>query len=84
MSVENAEQFLKDVLHQPELRATFEDAETPQDFFKISQNLGYDFSSQDLQTVVSQHSEGVEIRRRTGIWHWLRTVNWIDRQKVQS
>ncbi|MFO8039774.1 MAG: Nif11-like leader peptide family natural product precursor [Sodalinema sp.] len=84
MSVKNAEQFLKDALHNPELRAAFEDAKTPQDFFQISESLGYDFSSQDLETVISQHSQGVQIRRRTGIWHWLRTVNWIDRQEAQS
>lgn len=84
MSVENAEQFLKDALHNRDLRAAFDEAKTPQDFFKISTGLGYDFSDQDLKTVISQHSQGAQIRRRTGIWHWLRTVNWIDRQDAQS
>ncbi len=84
MSVENAEQFLKDALHHPEVRAAFHDAKTPQDFFKISESLGYNFSGQELETVVSEHSQGVQIRRRTGIWQWLRTVNWIDRQEAQS
>ncbi|WP_159789930.1 Nif11-like leader peptide family natural product precursor [Sodalinema gerasimenkoae] len=82
MSIENAQQFLKDVLHHPDLRETFNETQTPQQFLKLAQGLGYDFSSQDLETVISRHSEGVNIRRRTGIWQWLRTVPWIDRQEA--
>ncbi|MCC5898803.1 MAG: Nif11-like leader peptide family natural product precursor [Phormidium sp. BM_Day4_Bin.17] len=81
MSIENAEQFLKDALNHPDLRESFNNTETPEQFLTIARGLGYDFSSQDLKTVISDHSEGVNIRRRTGIWQWLRTVPWIDRQE---
>ncbi|USR89804.1 Nif11-like leader peptide family natural product precursor [Phormidium yuhuli AB48] len=83
MSIENAEQFLKDVLHEPDLRNAFTKSESPEQFLNIAQGLGYDFSSQDLETVVARHSQGVNTRRRTGIWQWLRTVPWIDRQEAR-
>ncbi|NMG57274.1 Nif11-like leader peptide family natural product precursor [Geitlerinema sp. P-1104] len=82
MSIENAEQFLKDALHHAEIRDAFSDSQSPQQFLTIAQELGYHFSTEELQSVVAQHSEGVNIRRRTGIWQWLRTVPWIERQEA--
>jgi len=42
--------------------------------------LGYSFTTEELLAVVKEHSEGVT-RRKTGIWQWLRSVNWIEKRR---
>lgn len=77
MSTENAHQFLRDVSLHNHLRDEFKETTTPEQFIQKCQDLGYDFTTDELKEVIASHSEGVEIRRKTGIWVWLRQVNWI-------
>jgi predicted ribosomally synthesized peptide with nif11-like leader len=84
MSQANAEQFLSDILHHPDLRPQFEAADNPEEFLQIAQKLGYDFSTADLEAVAHAHSQNVNQRRQTGIWPWLRQMNWIDRSNSKS
>lgn len=77
MSCENAIKFLLDVTHKEELRTLFNDVTNPDDFITRCQKLGYDFTHEELETVIREHSVGVEIRRKTGVWVWLRKVHWI-------
>ncbi|WP_017663419.1 Nif11-like leader peptide family natural product precursor [Baaleninema simplex] len=79
MSKESAEQFLEDALHYPEMREKFTEVETPEEFLQIARQLGYDFSTSELEAVAHEHSQGVTMRRHTGIWPWLRSIKWIDR-----
>ncbi|MFW6296716.1 MAG: Nif11-like leader peptide family natural product precursor [Halothece sp.] len=77
MSKESAKKFLADAAHKNEIREQFSNARNSQDFIAISEELGYDFTSEELLEVVKEHSEGVTLRRQTGVWAWLRQVNWI-------
>ena len=77
MSKESANKFLEDIAHHHDLRNQFQNVETPQDFIQVAQSLGYQFTSDELKETVKEHSQGVEIRRKTGIWPWLRSVQWI-------
>ncbi|MBP0005715.1 MAG: Nif11-like leader peptide family natural product precursor [Cyanobacteria bacterium SBC] len=79
MSKESAEKFLSDVLYHSELREQFNDVQNPEEFLNVARQLGYDFSTAELEAVAHAHSLGVHTRRQTGIWPWLRSVNWIDR-----
>ncbi len=77
MSYENATQFLLDIVHKEELRKKFKSVTNPQEFMVICQQLGYDFTHEELEIVIKEHSVGVNLRRETGIWTWLRTIKWI-------
>ncbi|NES94288.1 MAG: Nif11-like leader peptide family natural product precursor [Desertifilum sp. SIO1I2] len=79
MSIESASRFLEDVTYRTELREKFRSAGNPHEFVKVAQELGYDFTTEELHEVVSEHSKGVTVRRQTGVWQWLRTVNWMTR-----
>jgi hypothetical protein len=39
--------------------------------------LGYDFTPTELKQVVAEQSHGILIRRKTGVWKWLRDVAWM-------
>jgi hypothetical protein len=75
---ENAKRFLADASSRESIREHFIDVTNAHDFIEKVKSLGYDCDQDDLKAVVKSYSEKTEIRRNTGIWAWLRTVNWID------
>jgi predicted ribosomally synthesized peptide with nif11-like leader len=77
MSVESANRFLHAISQDQSLRDKFAAVQSSGEFLQTSQHLGYDFTLSELRAVVSAESEGVVIRRNTGIWKWLREVKWI-------
>lgn len=77
MSLESATRFLEAVSHDEMLRDKFENVESPEEFLKISQQLGYNFTTDELMTLAKEQSQGVVTRRHTGVWKWLRQVNWV-------
>lgn len=77
MSKESAKQFLKEAVNNMSLRDKFADVRTPQEFIDVATTLGYDFTTEELETIVKEASQGVETRRPTGVWPWLRTIPWI-------
>jgi predicted ribosomally synthesized peptide with nif11-like leader len=77
MSKESAKQFLQEAVKNVSLRDKFSDVRTPKEFLDIAQTLGYTFTTEELEIVVKEASQGVETRRPTGIWPWLRTIPWI-------
>lgn len=77
MSYENALQFLLDISHNEELKIHFIQVTNPNEFIAKCQELGYDFNHEELKTVIKDHSKGVHTRRETGVWTWLRHINWI-------
>lgn len=77
MSKKNAGQFLNDAAQDTSLRATLEVANNAEEFLNIAHKLGYTFTTEDLSEVVHQYSAGIRVRRNTGVWPWLRSVNWI-------
>ena len=78
MSTESANRFLADVAYRESLRSHFEPVQNGQEFIQICQELGYDFTIDEFKVVVKENSEGVLIRRKTGIWTWLRQVPWTQ------
>lgn len=79
MSQENAHQFLSDAAQDQKLREQFDQVANPQEFIQKCHELGYEFTAEELESVVQAHSEDVATRRKTGVWTWLRQVNWISR-----
>ncbi len=79
----NVNIFLKDAAQDPNLRERCKLAASQKEFIKVASDLGYTFTIEMLASVVQEHSEGVVLRRQTGIWPWLRSVNWIERN-IQS
>jgi predicted ribosomally synthesized peptide with nif11-like leader len=77
MSLQNAHRFLSDASRDDHLRDKFQTVSTPEEFLHTCQTLGYEFTTDELKDVIQEHSEGVEIRRKTGVWTWLRRVHWI-------
>lgn len=77
MSKKNASQFLSDAAQNRTLRETLETANNAEEFLNISQQLGYTFTKEELSNVIHDSSEGIKVRRITGVWPWLRHVNWI-------
>lgn len=77
MSQESANQFLEAVASDETLRDKFEAVNSPDDFLKISQQLGYNFTTEELMAIAREQSQGVTLRRHTGVWKWLRSINWV-------
>lgn len=77
MSIESATRFLEAVSYDEMLREKFESVATPEDFLRVSEQLGYSFTTEELMTIARAQSQGVTVRRHTGVWKWLRTVNWV-------
>ncbi len=77
MRKKNASQFLADAAQNRTLRETLETATNAEDFLDIAHQLGYTFTKEDLSNVIHDCSEGIKVRRNTGVWPWLRNVNWI-------
>lgn len=82
MSQEEVMRFLKDVNQDHDLRTSLEEAADPQAFIQMVHQLGYQFEAGELEEVAHEQSQGIITRRPTGVWHWLRTVNWIDRSQT--
>jgi len=77
MSKKNAGQFLADAAQNITLRETLEGATNAEDFLNIAHQLGYTFTKAELDDVIHFYSEGIKVRRSTGVWPWLRNVHWI-------
>jgi predicted ribosomally synthesized peptide with nif11-like leader len=84
MSVKSAQRFLECVAHDGDLRHRFEAASNCGDFLSVAQEMGYSFTSDELMQVASQLSEGIDLRRPTGVWKWLRAVEWLPQDMQQS
>ena len=77
MSKESADKFLQAATYKSEIRDKFKNVTNPQEFIQVSQELGYSFTTEELKAVAKEKSKGVTMRRNTGVWGWLRTINWI-------
>lgn len=77
MSKKNVTQFLADAAQDRTLREKFQSANSSEEFLNIAQKLGYSFTTEELQNVIHDYSQGIEVRRNTGVWPWLRSVRWI-------
>jgi predicted ribosomally synthesized peptide with nif11-like leader len=77
MSIESANRFLSAAAADEDLRVKFDRVHSPQDFLKVSYQLGYSFTTDELMSLAKERSQGILIRRTTGVWKWLREVNWI-------
>ena len=77
MSLESADRFLNAVARNQSLRDQFEVASSPKEFLSVSHQLGYCFTTAELQKIVSDFSQGSQLRRSTGVWKWLRSQPWI-------
>jgi predicted ribosomally synthesized peptide with nif11-like leader len=77
MSVKSASRFLCAASQDQRLRDKFVNVQSPDDFVQISHRLGYSFTAVELKAVVSEYSNGVILRRHTGVWKWLRDVRWM-------
>lgn len=77
MSLENANLFLESAAQDAKLRAKFETATNPEEFIKVASESGYEFTTEELKEAVTELSKGVILRRKTGVWPWLRTVKWV-------
>ncbi|MCY7322486.1 MAG: Nif11-like leader peptide family natural product precursor [Phormidesmis sp. CAN_BIN36] len=78
MSVESASRFLTVAAQDQLIREKFSAVTSPAEFLKISDQLGYSFTIAELQQLVRESSQDVEVRRSTGVWKWLRSINWVE------
>lgn len=78
MSIDSANRFLEAVAHDETLRDNFSHVNTPEEFIRITEQLGYNFTTEELMTLAKERSEGVVLRRSTGVWKWLRSINWVQ------
>ena len=79
MSIKSAARFLSAASRDQELRDRFQSVQSPEDFLYISQEMGYSFTTAELKKIVTLKSRNIQVRRTTGVWHWLRQVNWVKR-----
>ena len=77
MSLESASRFLEAVAYDEAMRDKFENVHSPEDFLKVIDQLGYSFTTDELLTLAREQSQGVNVRRHTGVWKWLRGINWV-------
>lgn len=77
MSIESAEKFLEAATVDSILRDKLTGAGNFEEFVQIAQAMGYNFTAQELKLVIKENSEGVTMRRKTGVWPWLRHFSWI-------
>ena len=77
MSLESATRFLEAAAHNEELRERFESVQSPEDFMRVIEQLGYSFTTAELMSLAREQSQGVSVRRHTGVWKWLRQINWV-------
>lgn len=84
MSVESATRFLTAAAQDQIMREKFTAAASPGEFLKISDQLGYCFTISELEQLVQESSQDVIVRRSTGVWKWLRNINWVERASETS
>jgi len=77
MSIESASRFLEAVAYDETLRDKFEQVQSPEEFLRISRQLGYSFTTEELLGLAKDQSQGIIVRRHTGVWRWLRSVHWM-------
>jgi predicted ribosomally synthesized peptide with nif11-like leader len=77
MSIESANRFLEAVAYDEGLRDKFQAVQGPDDFLSIIQQLGYSFTTDELLSIAHEQSAGISVRRHTGVWKWLRGINWV-------
>jgi len=77
MSLESASRFLEAVAYDEALRERFDHMQGPKEFLKITEQLGYSFTTEELMSLAREQSEGITVRRHTGVWKWLRGINWV-------
>ena len=77
MSLESATRFLEAAAHNEELRERFESVQSPEEFMRVIEQLGYSFTTAELMSLAREQSQGVSVRRHTGVWKWLRQINWV-------
>lgn len=77
MSIESASRFLEAVAYDETLRDKFEQVQSPEEFLNMTQQLGYSFTTEELLGLAKEQSQGILVRRHTGVWKWLRSVNWV-------
>jgi predicted ribosomally synthesized peptide with nif11-like leader len=77
MSIESANRFLSTAATDEDLRFQFRAVHSPEDFLNVSQELGYSFTTTELLTLAQEYSQEVITRRSTGVWKWLRRVDWV-------
>lgn len=78
MSKQNATKFFQAAVTDTALREKFKRCGNLEEFLQAASELGYTFTQAQLMAVVKQHSEGINFRRKTGVWLWLRSINWIE------
>jgi predicted ribosomally synthesized peptide with nif11-like leader len=79
MSIKSAARFLSAASRDQVIRDRFQAAQSPEDFLSISQELGYSFTTAELKKIITLKSRNIQVRRTTGVWRWLRQVNWVER-----
>lgn len=81
MSIKSAARFLSAASRGQKIRDRFKAVQSPEDFLSVSREMGYSFTTEDLKKIVTLKSRNIQIRRTTGVWRWLREVNWVDRHE---
>jgi Nif11 domain len=76
MSVRSAARFLSAAAQDGQVRDRFAGVNSPEEFLQVSQCMGYTFTTAELLRLVRVKSLKNETRRLTGVWKWLRGVNW--------
>lgn len=80
---ESAIKFLKDAADDIDLRNRFNEVRNSEEFIKIAAELGYVFTTKNLLSVVKEQSQ-LATERRDGVWQWLQSVNWIEKDKIHN
>ncbi|MCY7405980.1 MAG: Nif11-like leader peptide family natural product precursor [Alkalinema sp. CAN_BIN05] len=80
MSIKSAARFLSAASRSQEIRDRFQSVQSPEHFLCISQEMGYTFTTAELKKIITLKSRNIEVRRTTGVWRWLREVNWVERR----
>jgi transposase len=76
MSIESANRLLTAAAQDEQIRDRFTTVSTQADFLQTSERLGYCFTATEFAEVIAAHSQGILRRRTTGVWRWLREINW--------
>jgi len=77
MSIESATRFLEAAAQDEALREKFNSVNCPEDFLRITEQLGYSFTTDELMAIAKEQSQGILVRRPTGVWKWLRGIKWV-------
>jgi predicted ribosomally synthesized peptide with nif11-like leader len=77
MSLESATRFLIAIAQDESMREKFAQVRSAEEFLSVSDQLGYRFTTSQLKQVIAQESQNVILRRQTGVWRWLRNVEWM-------